>query len=671
MTHPRILTLIALLWLNALGTTHAADAQQESSAPLPVLTVEPSHPWRPPFGLERVGQPPDALVTFADREPWAGKFVLVSYHDGKEVGRQELTWVGKRKRGFRHTAEQAPPYDARVALAEGTSEVALLFQSAPQSSVRELARQEVRRPPSFEGEAIARPDRLIHPVDLGTIFVPADWLLLAGGQKAEVTVAALDRGSGADIGRVNAWFESEPGKKVTTEIPLAVGRKPQAAVTLEPCSLTLQRDVLHVVVASVAGAELWRKRIPVMIVPEAPRWPRFGAVATKLRYDGAIPVNGKPSINYEDGWKPELQDVVVCFPNCARFVFWRGASYCPFWASRSNTGFCYEWAEILSGKHIVGKNDCAEPLQDKELRYGRVEIVENTAARVHLRWSYQSCDLDYKVWGDFATEDFYFYPDGMGTRAMTLTANPNTSVETDEFIIFTPPSGYPLDCLPPNLVDILWNQGKAEFRFPFLRTEQQSQWNKFDARPKDAALLYRIRIGKSDPLAAIHYSPRGSAQNLPAFFSPFYDRGALVTPMYWGSHWPISRGFPTGISINDRIHEAPAHNSVMNDGTAAALRSETAMMRDAQGKTKMMKRDVWAWLIGMTDAGDDDLRQWAQSFSHPPSVPATTASMWTRKFPCPPMSSARGWTNRVTCATGPCSNALRMVRRDTKGKPFP
>ena len=110
---------------------------------------------------------------------------------------------------------------------------------------------------------------------MGTIFVPADWLLLAGGQKAEVTVAALDRGSGADIGRVNAWFESEPGKKVTTEIPLAVGRKPQAAVTLEPCSLTLQRDVLHVVVASVAGAELWRKRIPVMIVPEAPRWPRL------------------------------------------------------------------------------------------------------------------------------------------------------------------------------------------------------------------------------------------------------------------------------------------------------------------------------------------------------------------------------------------------------------
>ena len=37
---------------------------------------------------------------------------------------------------------------------------------------------------------------------------------------------------------------------------------------------------------------------------------------------------------------------------------------------------------------------------DKELRYGRVEIMESTAARVHVRWTYQSTDLHYKVWGD-------------------------------------------------------------------------------------------------------------------------------------------------------------------------------------------------------------------------------------------------------------------------------
>ena len=51
---------------------------------------------------------------------------------------------------------------------------------------------------------------------------------------------------------------------------------------------------------------------------------------------------------YEDGWKPELSDVVVWLPNGGRFVFWRGSSYIPFWAGLHNTGACYEWAEIIS-----------------------------------------------------------------------------------------------------------------------------------------------------------------------------------------------------------------------------------------------------------------------------------------------------------------------------------
>ena len=43
-------------------------------------------------------------------------------------------------------------------------------------------------------------------------------------------------------------------------------------------------------------------------------------------------------------------------------------------------------------------------------------------------------------------------------------------------------------------------------------------------------------------------------------------------------------------------------------------------MPNAQGKLETMKRDTWVWLIGMTDAGDDELRQWAESFAHPPRL---------------------------------------------------
>ena len=66
--------------------------------------------------------------------------------------------------------------------------------------------------------------------------------------------------------------------------------------------------------------ELWRKAIPVMLVRDPPRRPRFGATYERLRYDAPIsvrePGTGKfSSMRYEDGWKPELRDVVVWLPN--------------------------------------------------------------------------------------------------------------------------------------------------------------------------------------------------------------------------------------------------------------------------------------------------------------------------------------------------------------------
>ena len=183
---------------------------------------------------------------------------------------------------------------------------------------------------------------------------------------------------------------------------------------------------------TVPAVELWRKAIPVMLVRDPPRHPRFGATYERLRYDAPIsvrePGTGKfSSMRYEDGWKPELRDVVVWLPNGGRFVFWRGSSYIPFWAGLHNTGACYEWAEIISQPQ--GAVDCVEPLMDKELRYSRVEIVESTSARVHVRWSYQSTDFNYKVWGDEAVEDYYFYPDGFGTRVVNLKADPKNDYE--------------------------------------------------------------------------------------------------------------------------------------------------------------------------------------------------------------------------------------------------
>ena len=255
--------------------------------------------------------------------------------------------------------------------------------------------------------------------------------------------------------------------------------------------------------------------------------------------------------------RPQLEDVVVRLPNGARFVFWRGSSYIPFWAGRHNTGACYEWAEIIS--QPPGAVDCVEPLMDKELRYSRVAIVESTDARVHVRWTYQSTDLLYKVWGDAVVEDYYFYPDGYGTRVVNLKADPANNYELSEFIILTPPGAYPFAVLPDDPVDALFLDGrKHAFRFPNPTAGA--------ARPVDSGdvpALYRLRLHKDEKLAAVYFNPN-ETKRPPVVFGPFFDEGEMVTPCYWGSHWPLARGNATGNAIDDRIGLTPCHNSVMS-----------------------------------------------------------------------------------------------------------
>ncbi len=320
----------------------AAVASEATAPPVAKLQIVPGHPWTAPFGLDRVGRAPEAVVTCAGSEPPAGEFVLVGYRQGQEISRQTLSWTGKKA-----------PYAARVALAAGPTKVALRVKSTSGGAPVEISRQTVTLP-AFEAEAVARPESLIHPVDLGTILVPHDWLLLAGGQKATVEVVALHRRPTAPGARASAWYESAPGEKATMPISLPPGEQARVTLAVGAGARAEKKDALHVTIADAEGRELWQKTIRVMRVPERPSNPRFGAVATKLRYDAPIPAKYSPyQINYDQGWDPQRDDVVVFFPNGARFVFWRGSSYCPFWAGPNNTGFCYEWAEIFSGHGIT------------------------------------------------------------------------------------------------------------------------------------------------------------------------------------------------------------------------------------------------------------------------------------------------------------------------------
>lgn len=584
---------LALAWFAVILVAWGPSGRSQT------LRLEPDHPWRPPFGLDRVGRPSRVVVEAAG----PGSLVLVQSRGGREVARTDVALPA------------APPLVATIPVPAGMDEVVLLSNGE-----HEVARLAIDRPP-VEFDATATASATVNPVDLDAILPPSDWLLLGPGATVDLAVVAFARDRDRPEARLTAWFESEPARRFETAAPLSAGRRSVIRTAIASPAGKADRDVLHVTLRD--GASIGEKSIPTMLVRDVPERPAFGAYETKLRYDAPISVRDPAtgtfsSLDYAQGWRPELNDVVVRLPNGGRFVFWRGSSYIPFWAGRHNTGACYEWAEVMS--RPPDAVDCVEPLMDKELRYGRVQIVESTPSRVHVRWMYQSTDLHYKVWGDQAVEDYYFYPDGFGTRVVSLKTDPATEYELCELIVLTPQSTYPLDVLPENLVDALCLDGtRRVYRSP-IREESD--------RPVggDPPAIYRLRLNRREEMAAIAFNP-GDRAFPPVVFGPFQDGGLQVTPWYWGSHWPLARGNATGSTIDERVSASPCHNSVMSwaGSRPEPIAESRRLTLDAAGKARMMASRRWAWLIGMTDGDDETLLRWARSYARPASITAEGA----------------------------------------------
>ena len=225
---------------------------------------------------------------------------------------------------------------------------------------------------------------------------------------------------------------------------------------------------------------------------------------------------------------------------------------------------------------------------------------------------------------------------------LTLQSDPKTAnYELSEFIILTPQSTYPLSIFPSHMVDMLFVDGqKREMTFPYFAAEQGEKM-----KSRHVPAIYRVRLHKDEPLSAIYFNPLDA--NLPgACFYPFFDNGQLVTSFYWGSHWPLARGKTTGYAIDRRVSLTPCHNSIMSwcKNRPTPLRTAQFETVDTLGRSKPMQVQTWAWLIGMSDASDQRLLQWARSFSAPPSLKlqGAQARAPNRTFPSVAQS---GWSS--------------------------
>ncbi|MEW5976490.1 MAG: hypothetical protein AB1898_11875 [Acidobacteriota bacterium] len=599
----------------SVNASYAADCDEKVTGS---IRIDPGHPWRPPFGLERIGRPLEAVVEIAAEERPYREYWLEGRREGRELDRQMFHLTGSHLTG-------KSPYTGRASFPDYPDELVLYARCRFQGEPTEIARVKVDIP-GLEAEAAARPEAVVNPTDLGAVLVPADWLLVEGSQKAQVQIAALDRTGVLDRVKVEAWYDSAPLARVAGDFSLRDGKRAEVALWLPAAGGGPDRDVVHVSLTA-NNRELWHKKIPAMRVNRRPQLPVFGATSLKLRYGAPISVRDPKSgalssLDYNTGWSPELNDVLVTLPNGSRFVFWRGSSYIPFWAGKHNTGLSYEWAETSPPPD--GFVDSVEPLMDKELRYSRVEIVESSSSRVHVRWTYQSTDFTYKVWGDAPTEDFYFYPDGFGTRVLNLRSAPEGDYELSEFILLAPQEAYPFSFMPRKLIDVLELDGqKRILEFPGFESRKPDaeveSAGRIERRPK----VYRVRLHKDDPATAVYFNFNDVflPEELVAF-RPFYDRGVMVTPAYWGSHWPLARGNTTGRVIDDRIHLSPSHNSLISwaRNRPKPIRTGAFESLDTLGRSKPMVENRWVWMIGMSEASDGDLLDRARTFMHPPSV---------------------------------------------------
>src|SRR5712692_9229977 len=251
--------LIFCLGLTAVSPIAAQDDCSENVEAR--VHVDPGHPWRPPFGLDRVGQPMTALVEVTSEKRLVREYSLVGYLRGKEVGRYALTEIN-------HQRKDPSSYFERVKFDTYPDELALFAQCRFQGKPVELVRETIQRP-AFETDAEAAPEQLINPVDLGMVLFPADWLLLGPSQKSIVRVAAISRHRDLPDARVTAWFESTPGEKVAGAIQLTREHQSHVSVRL-PATSSAERDVLHVAISDVEGKELWQKKIQTSRVNKPP-----------------------------------------------------------------------------------------------------------------------------------------------------------------------------------------------------------------------------------------------------------------------------------------------------------------------------------------------------------------------------------------------------------------
>ncbi len=317
---------------------------------------------------------------------------------------------------------------------------------------------------------------------------------------------------------------------------------------------------------------------------------RFGAFHTTLRY----------TPEWDRGWPvAEHADVVVRFDRFEhRFIFWRGTSYIPCWATAEGPWFTNEFFERRGGP-ASGTTSMVEPMSDKQARYSQVRVVENHDARVVVHWRYAPVDLDYTQafldaqtgWGDWADEYYVIYPDSVGVRRATLyTSAPEEWVEYQESIVINQAGSRPEDGIQAEAIDL------ANLRGDTKGYTWTAEGGPVLEDPPPGACIQVVNLKASHKPFTI-VPPEGARASIYRGHAP----GSLFN--FW-NHWPVSqRRSDTTVA---RSPSLPSHTSLSH--LRWAPQTSTAQSR------------TWIMLHGMTGGTAAGLVPLAKSWLTPPEL---------------------------------------------------
>jgi hypothetical protein len=113
---------------------------------------------------------------------------------------------------------------------------------------------------------------------------------------------------------------------------------------------------------------------------------------------------------------PKRAIVVTFDGRREKLVFWHEASYCPFFELADGSGVCFQffegndgWAELFNQFGRMERNSF-------------VDILENSGARVWIRWTYFGVNRENGAATYRGTEDFYCFPSGLVLRRQSFTS---------------------------------------------------------------------------------------------------------------------------------------------------------------------------------------------------------------------------------------------------------